>query len=721
MNAPPAFPAVGRHRWRFFRCGGLEQVRLETADDLIHLPELDQKLWVALSCPTRGLEFDPRTLDLIDTDHDGRIRVPEIIAAVQWACTHLRDPADLTRGGDALPLSAINDSHDSGRRLLASAREILRNLGKPEATSISVADTTDTQTLLAKTRFNGDGVVPPTAAGDAGTQAVLTDVIDTLGGVPDRSGTPGVDDAKAGAFFSELAAYRDWWDKAAGDVVPLGDATPAAFAAWQAVKAKVEDYFVRCKLAAFDPRAAAHLNRAESEFDALAPKNLATAAAEIAELPLAQVAAGRPMPLIEGLNPAWVAAMAEFRAKVIVPWFSAEQTALTEAEWAAVGARFAGYAGWLAEKSGAAVEKLGVARVREILAGTSRQEIAQLLVQDKAEESVYATVSSVDQLVRFQRDLHRLLLNFVSFADFYSPDQPAVFQAGLLYLDGRECELCIQVEDMGRHAILAGLSKIYLAYCDCVRRATGEKTTIVAAFTAGDSDNLLVGRNGVFYDRRGQDWDATIVKLVENPISISQAVWAPYKRAARMIGEQIEKIAAARDKGIMDKTAAGVSAAGSKLEAGKPGSPPTPFDVAKFAGIFAAIGLAIGAIGTALASILTGFLKLVWWQMPLAIVGILAVISGPSVIMAALKLRQRNLGPILDANGWAINGRVKINIPFGGALTSVARLPPNAERSLADPYAGKAGKRVRWIVWIFIVMAAIAVAGLRYHAFGRLW
>ena len=62
--------------------------------------------------------------------------------------------------------------------------------------------------------------------------------------------------------------------------------------------------------------------------------------------------------------------------------------------------------------------------------------------------------------------------------------------------------------------------------------------------------------------------------------------------------------------------------------------------------------------------------------MPLAILAVLLLISGPSMILAWLKLRQRNLGPILDANGWAVNARAKINIPFGASLTGMAKLPP---------------------------------------------
>ena len=114
-----------------------------------------------------------------------------------------------------------------------------------------------------------------------------------------------------------------------------------------------------------------------------------------------------------------------------------------------------------------------------------------------------------------------------------------------------------------------------------------------------------------------------------------------------------------------------------------------PFDAGRFAGIFAAAGLAVGAIGTAAATVVTGLLSLPWWQMPLAVAGLAVVVSGPSVAIASFKLHQRNLGPILDAQGWAVNARARINIPFGTALTELARLPEGAGRSLSDPYAEK--------------------------------
>jgi hypothetical protein len=207
----------------------------------------------------------------------------------------------------------------------------------------------------------------------------------------------------------------------------------------------------------------------------------------------------------------------------------------------------------------------------------------------------------------------------------------------------------------------------------------------------------MVGRNGVFYDRQGRDWDATITKIVDHPISLRQAFWSPYKRLARMVAEQLQKVAATKAKEAEDRmTLAAIEASKKATTApppAKPGAAPAPaqppFDVGKFAGIFAAIGLAVGAIGTALASVVTGLLALKWWQMPLAFAGLLLIVSGPAVILAWFKLRSRNLGPILDANGWAINARACINIPFGTSLTQLAQLPVNAERSLTDPYAEK--------------------------------
>jgi hypothetical protein len=711
---------ASHHTWKFFRAGGFDQVKLETGADLMALDQLDQKLWVALACPTTGLEFDSKTLALIDTDKDGRIRAPELIAAAKWAGSVLKDPDELLKCSPELPLAAINESSPEGKQILASARHILVNLGKSDASVITLEDTADTAKIFAQTHFNGDGIIPADSAEDEATKGVINDIITCFAPEQDRSGKPGINQAKADLFFTEAQAYSDWWKKAETDssILLLDGSTSAGAAAFCAVKSKIDDYFTRCSLAAFDPRAVNALNHDEKDYLAFTAKDLSSASADIAGLPLAQVAPAKPLALAGGLNPAWSGRIGQFQAEVVKPLLDG-RSALTESDWARISARFVSYETWLAAKAGASVEKLGLPRIRQILAGKAKETIAALIARDKALEPEANAIATVERLIRYYRDLFRLTNNFVSFHDFYSRKTKAIFQAGTLYLDQRSCDLCITVGDGAKHAVMASLAGSYLAYCNCVRKGTGETMDIVAAFTDGDSDNLMAGRNGIFYDRKGRDWDATITRIVDNPISIRQAFWAPYKKVARMIQEAIAKRAAAADDASVTKLA---QAATKVEEAATKG--PAVADAAAAAaakpkidaGLIAALSVGAAGVGGMLGGIISGFLNLKG-LMPIGVLAILLLVSGPSMLMAWLKLRRRNLGPILDANGWAVNAKAKINVPFGASLTQVAALPANAKRDLVDPFAEK--KRPWWLYGSGLAALGLIVLVIRL-AFGWL-
>ncbi len=694
------------HRWRFFRAGGFDQVRLETGADLVNLDALDQKLWLALASPNKGLEFDPRTLQHLDTDRDGYVRPPEVIAATKWAGALLQNPDLLAQGAAALPLSAVRDDTEDGRRVLASARAILKSFGKPDAAEISAADTETSEAVFAKTPFNGDGIITAKSTEREDLKRLLGEIIECLGSAPDRSGEPGIDEGRITAFFDQARAFVEWATRPEHEpgLLPAGPATAEAGAAIAAVRAKLDDYFTRCRLVEYDAHAARALNGSDEDYAALAKRDLSAPGDEIGVLPLAVAAPGRPLPLGQGLNPAWAAAIADFRTKAVVPLLG-ERGTLSEQDWHDLTARFAPHQAWTAARPATTVDQLGLPRIAEILAGDGERALLALVAQDRALETTFNSIVDVDRLVHYVRDLGTLTNNFVCFRDFYTQRAKAIFQAGTLYLDGRSFDLCVRVDDPNKHAVLANLSRLYLLYCECVRGP--EKFTVAVAVTNGDSDQLMVGRNGVFYDRQGGDWNATIVKIVDHAISIRQAFWGPYKRIAKLISEQIQKFAAARSKAAEQKAAVSAIAAASAAGSGRPAPapPPPPVDAARFAGIFAAIGLAIGAIGTALASVVTGLLSLKGWQLPLALAGVILLVSGPSVLLAWFKLRQRNLGPLLDANGWAVNARAKINIPFGASLTGLAKLPEGAERSLTDPYAEK---RSPWPIAIAVLIVLVA-------------
>jgi hypothetical protein len=672
-----------QHAFRFFRAGGFDQVRLDSGADLLALEALDQKLWVALACPTTSVDFDPRTLKLLDTDNDGRVRAPELIQACKWAGALLHQPDDLLKGADALPLAAIHQGTPEGKTISEVARNVLKALGKPEATSISVAEASDALQALYNASLNGDGIIVEASAPTAELRAALTDALACTGGEPDRSGKSGVGQKQLDAFFQELEAFVAWRAVADGDpaVLPLGDGTAAARELLRKLESKVDDFFARCRLAAFDSRAAEALNRDAKDFQALASQELSISAQAIAAFPLARIEAGGTLPLEKVLNPAWADLVASFRASVVVPLLG-ERTSLTEADWSTLRARFAAYDGWVAKKTGASVEKLGLERAKALLAGSARRELNELVQADKAVAPIADGVAGMEKLVRLHRDLYKLCNNFVSFRDFYSKRDKGIFQAGTLYIDQRSCDLCVKVEDVAKHAAMAPLARTYLVYCECQRE--GKKMTICAAFTAGDADHLMVGRNGIFYDRAGRDWDATITKIVDSPISVGQAFWAPYKKLLRFIEEQVAKRATEADTAANARLTGAATEVDTAVTTGKVKTEAPKLDI----GVVAALGVAVGGISAALGALLQAFFGLGIW-MPLGFLALLLAISGPSMAIAYLKLRQRNLAPLLDATGWAMNSPARINIPFGTSLTQVAVLPPGSARELSDPYAEK--------------------------------
>ena len=340
----------------------------------------------------------------------------------------------------------------------------------------------------------------------------------------------------------------------------------------------------------------------------------------------------------------------------------------------------------------------------------------------------------LEKLLLLTRDFCTLLRNFVSFQDFYAKrgkallgrgdakDTPwAIFQAGTLVIDQRACNLCLKVSDMAKHNTQAPDSGMFLIYCNCKHQATGQTMQIVAAMTVGNIRNLKVGKNALFYDRQGRDWEAEVVKIIDNPISIGQAFWSPYRKLGDWISGLITKSAAEKEK----KSFADMTAKLQTTPAATPATTPLDqkkmeaFDIAKFAGIFAAIGMAVGYIGSFLTSLAIGVKSLAetaWWALPVAIISLLLVVSGPSMILAWMKLRKRNLAPLLNANGWAVNADTIVSVLFGNTLTDQAQYPLV---KVKDPFAKKGlSKSGKWSIAIAAIVVAIAIAVLVCYLLG---
>ena len=526
---------MAKYNWNFANVGGVTRVRIQSAEDIRHLGELDKKMWTVLSCPTTGLEISSDSLSLMDLDGDGKLRVKEVIATAEYLCGALKDPETLFEQKDELEVGNITE-------------EAIKTVAEK----------------LAK-----DGVV-------------------------------------------SLADVQAAIDAVTIDAKPVPEAPLAAdvIAAYKEKQAEYAAYFEQEKLQ---------------------------------KLGLAVIAEETPKP------------------------------GMKEKDFLEMGKQIADYEAAKAEAEKANADAL---------------------------EAAKAEFMPLRKLLLLHRDFYRLLRNFVTLEDFYDNDKKTVasFEAGTLIIDQRACRLCMRVQDPAKHDAQAPLSGMYLLYCNCESKKLGKSMQIVAAVTQGEVNNLSIGKNAVFYDNDGNDYDATVTKIIDNPISIRQAFWTPYRKFGNWIQEKINKSAAEKDaKAFGDLTAKADAATDPNAEK-KPA-----FDIAKFAGIFAAIGMALGMIGSALVSVAHGMKGFTWWQYMLIFVCILLVISGPSMNMAWLKLRRRNLAPVLNANGWAVNSDAIISVIFGRTLTEQVAFPiVKVKRHHLTPWV---------IVMLYFSLAAILGLG----------
>ena len=630
---------VNGHEWTFASIGGVTRVTINNGADIAHLDELDQKLWTVLSCPVKGLEFSEETLRQMDFDGDDKIRVNEIVTTSKWLTGAVKNPDKILEGVDHIAIADLNEADENGAAIIASSKRLLAGI-KAEKEEISLDDVIEAKKLL---------------------------------------------DDKVKAKDDAIAATVD--------ERPYGDNTDDAIAVVNAIKDKVADYFMRCKLIAFDEDCSEAVDVSVEKIQSISEKNLSTCADQIANYPLARPNKEIKLFLNKGVNPAWSATFDKVRTLTIAVDYPGVD-AIDEVQWNAIVSKLDAYVSTLADDKSAKVESF-----------------------DKETEEEAADIKLVNKFLLLYRDFYKLLKNYVVFADFYTRDKNklAVFQAGQLYIDQRCCDLCVKVTDMSKHADMAALSGLFLIYCHCVSKVKKAEMDIVAALTDGDVDDLRIGKNALFYDRSGQDWDATVTKIVDNPISIRQAFWSPYKKLGKFISDKITKNAADKEAKKMDELTAKADTATDKLAAA-PDAAATPdaaaapdakksqmFDIAKFAGIFAAIGLAIGAIGGALAA-LGGFVAAKWYNIILLVAAVIIFVSGPSMFLAWLKLRKRNLGPVLNANGWAINAQVRVNTTFGATLTSLAKYPLV---KLPDPYADK-----KMPFWKKCLITLVVLAGI---------
>lgn len=699
-----------KRTWSFSRIGGVDQVVLKEGRDIEGLSSLDPKLWAVLAMPSRQPAVH-RALEYLDTDKDGKIRIPDILRTVDELNLEFSSLDMLFEESDRIEARQLRDS--ALRKAVAAVNERTgKAAGQAAADRAGIESAVvDLQLVMEAMKafsalpFNGDGIVVPASADvdadEPATKSFILALVAAGYSHADAGGEAGVDESDLARFLADLESWKAWAKD--GEAFEHSFASPAqaerAVALYSELAPVIDDYFRRCRIFAMsrNPQASAEI---ESLIASTLSSNLVADPSLLERLPLALPEVSCSLHLDHPLHPCHAS---EVRELFVLLRGGETIDVVSPEEWDEFRAGLESRVAWQARKPADALQNLAADFTSGRFGPEPIERVRALVVRDLSMAEEAKALSRLEILLNLKRDFLKILLNFVNLDDFYIRKK-GLFRSGRLFLDGREMTLCLDVNNPGSHATMAGLSSMYLVYCDLSRKGSPSHS-MVAALTAGDSGAIFPGRNGIFIDSEGRDWDAVVTKLVVQPISMREAFFSPYRWLVKTIEELAMKRAANAEAANTDKLkGVAQTAAMTGSPAAKPEQVlPKKMDV----GTVAAIGVALGSIGAMVTGILGIFVGMGVW-MPLGVAGIFVLISGPSMILAWMKLRKRNLGPLLNAEGWAINGRLKINVPFGATLSSLAALPPGAARKIEDPFAKK--RRPWWPVAVIVVLATCVVA-----------
>ncbi len=676
-------------RFEFNSYGGTDQLRLETAEDLNAIEQLDEAFWMATSAPVDQLASDPKLLRFLDPDDNKRVLSKDIRRAFTWMKARLQNFERVTAASESLRRADLNSESDEGRKMGDTAELVLKYLDKSNNPELTLAEVREHLASRGNAASNGDGVILARNQEDEELRTFLEDIVATMDGADDLTGEKGVDTATLDAFLNSSRVLLDWQKLAEessdefSSLFPLDEETAACYTIFAAMREQIDHFFRLCRLRnlhqSFDvaetiPAYTADLIQDKDQLDEYLTK-----------APIAKPNAALQLDLVDNINLRYRDQLDELRKRVLMPLLGTDEppTSLHVDDWQLISWTFGPYEAWLNAKSGGEVEKLGPQKLESYLNSELPDRIRKLIADDLEIGKELAAVDDLESLILLQRWFMEICRNFVSFHNLYDPDGTALFEAGRLVIGGRVFTLNIKIDDINKHSVLAKDSGILLLYCEVTGEKPEEKFHIVTPVTNLSQGQLTSERRGVLFDNEMKEWDVRIVKVVDNPVSLWDEIKKPFKRIGKLIGDSLDKLSGSAEKQIsggltqkvggleqsMNKsmqqaqTQAVNDAPAQPAQAQAPAAPKSSTREWVFSG-----SVALAALGSSFAFMTKQFSSLESVMQVLYTLNIfLLVLFGafvlaliPIVLIADHRLANRDLGLLLHASGWAINNRMRI-------------------------------------------------------------
>lgn len=669
--------------------GGSYQLDIRTAADLEALEIMDEAFWMSTSAPVFGLNCDSDLLTLLDKNKNGRILSSDIRTAVLDLLKNLKVKENIDKRSEVISASDIDDSHENGKLLKESITEILKNLGKDDNHKLTLKELRNDTAILCNGLTNGDGIIPPNRVEDSEVKLLIEDIMKCLGCHDDVNGNPGIGAEKLKQFLDLSKKYIDWKDSAefSPEILPLHEKTAEAYETYSAIKDKVDEYFKLCELQSFNKE----IDRTQKE--PLSPEFIYESAENIDDYlkksPLAPINEAPILRLTDSINPYFKNLLIKLQEQVLDEFLARPVTEVYKADWLKVCDIFKPYEVWLQSSSGIEVKAVDESRLRLYLKSDIAARLQSMIDEDKDLGEKLKVRKKLEEIIILQKNIIDFCNNFVSFPHLYNPEHRAIFEIGYLVIDGRIFNFNLPVEDIKTHSETAKKSGIYLLYLEVTGSKEDKKFFICTPVTSRKIGLLDVNKRGVLFDLDGKEWDAKVLKVIHNPVSLTEAILAPFRKVTRMLMDAIDKISSDTEKELENKFKKATSDIQKDVtkniaptKAKKPPASSTARDLMMTG------SLTFAALGSSFAYISSTFAKLDWDQGMLALAVAFIVITLPILIVSSIKLHRRNMSSILEASGWAINARMRLTRDLAAILAPNPDKPGRVFRKKRDLLKG---------------------------------
>ena len=726
------------NRMVFRNYGGNYQLRLENAGDLALIQDLKVARWAATSVQTDSLQCDPVFLKCLNPDGSGRIRPQHLRAAVKWLFHMIADCSRLAVPSDVLLMEDLDTSHDEGRKLKDAALHILEQLKAETSDRISLEQIRTFRDTYMLASPNGDGVLPPNQVSDPDVARLVTDVLRNVGAVKDLSGADGINEGHLSEFLDHGKEFLAWKVRGEGNssthILPWGDETPAAAKLVAELDVKIEQFFSLCDLVKVDARTAERIRLSEQDLENLDFSDPRAIEKKLMEAPLQTPNPEGILNFEDAINPYYQGKMDQLRHQVLARAPSGLMERFERTAWEKVRAIFEPYWVWQAEKPPGGMDRLDEPTLREYLNGPAKETLRQLLLEDLSVQGEVKQINSLEKLTLYRCCLLELANNCVNLSAFYSSDQRALFEIGDLIIDGRQLTFTVKVQNHTEHKKVAATSRLFLVYAKIAKCGDQEQGfEIAAAVTAGNKGGIEIGKRGVFYDLQGEEWDAQVVDILENPISVWEAIKAPFVRVKDLVARKAESFAGTQVQQF-DTTSTAIT---TKMEKGgsfqQPAGGSAPAATTGIRDLLLGGGIAFAAISSSLAYLIKTLSQVSLLKVGLWLVVTMLAVMLFSALLGWNKLRKRDLSAVLEACGWAVNFRMYLTHKLGHLVTRTPPLPKGAQvehRDLVRLSLRKSGYRTfNWarlgLVSLLTVLSTAVVLSLFFgnevKSFLRTW